>query len=167
MKKLLALRQHLIDAVPGLARDPERLLTFVEDGSIEFARGENLSHGYTFTAQLILTDYAGDIDAVVIPLLDWLAVYQPDLTPAEALKFEAEILNNDAVDLALRVQLTERVVARRACDTGTITAEHRMPRFDVERCGPRDWQLLIRDAHASDDYRLIAEWQTPGGEHGQ
>lgn len=161
MKKLNALRQHLIDAVPSLARDPSNLLTFVEDGSIEFARGPNLSHGYTYTAQLVLTDYAADIDAVMIPLLDWLSIYQPDLDPNQAVSFEAEILSNSAVDLALRVQLTERVVAKRDCDTGQIHAEHLMPRFEREECPAEHWQLLIRNAHIDGDYELIAEWDGP------
>ncbi|OLO03343.1 phage tail protein [Salinicola socius] len=165
MKKLDALRQHLIDAVPGLSRDPDRLLTFVEDGSIEFARGPNLSHGYTYTAQLVLTDYAADIDAVMIPLLDWLSIYQPDLDPKQAVSFEAEILSNSAVDLALRVQLTERVVAKRNCrpgeKRGQIHVEHRMPKFEREECPAEHWQLLIRNAHIDGDYELIAEWDGP------
>lgn len=161
MKKLTALRQHLIDAVPHLQRDPDQLLTFVEDGTIEFAPGANLSHGYTFTAQLVLLDYAAEVDAVIVPLLDWLSVYQPDLTPAEALKFEAEILNNDAVDLALRVQLTERVVAKRDCDTGQIRLDHRMPSFDIESCGPRRWQLLSKDHKGDDEYRLLSDYASP------
>lgn len=166
MKKLTTLRQHLLDAVPHLQRDPGYLLTFVEDGTIEFAPGPNLSHGYTFTAQIVLTDFADDIDTVMIPLLDWLAVYQPDLTPAEALKFEAEILNNDAVDLALRVQLTERVVAKKDCDTGQINISHRLPCFDVETCGPRRWQLLSKDHKSGSDYQLMSDYASPEGTDG-
>ncbi|WP_438767893.1 phage tail protein [Kushneria sp. TE3] len=167
MKKLTALRQHLIDAVPHLQRDPDQLLTFVEDGAIEFAPGPNLSHGYTFTAQIVLTDFADDIDTVMIPLLDWLGVYQPDLVPAEAVKFEAEILNNSAVDLALRVQITERVVAKRDCTTGQIHAHHRMPRVDTEQCPAERWQLLIKDDSTGSAYELVAEWDGPKGDgHG-
>ncbi|WP_110687025.1 phage tail protein [Salinicola aestuarinus] len=161
MKKLNALRQQLIDAVPDLRRDPDRLLAFVEDGSIEFARGPNLSHGYAYTAQLVLTDYADEIDAVVIPLLDWLSIYQPDLDPKQAVAFEAEILNNSAVDLAIRVQLTERVVAKRDCATGQIHAEHRMPRFEPDDCPAEHWQLLLRDSTTEGDHELIAEWDGP------
>ncbi|WP_110710533.1 phage tail protein [Salinicola sp. CR57] len=161
MKKLNALRQHLIDAVPGVADDPDRLLTFVEGGSIEFARGSDLSHGYTYTAQLVLTDYTDEVDAIMIPLLDWLGTYQPDLDPKQAVSFEAKILSNGAVDLALRVQLTERVVARRDCATGQIHIEHRMPTFEREECPAEHWQLLIRNAHIDGDYELIAEWDGP------
>ncbi|OHV11204.1 phage tail protein [Kushneria phosphatilytica] len=165
MKKLTALRQYLIDAVPHLQRDPDSLLTFVEDGTIEFARGPNLSHGYTFTAQLVLTDFADEVDTIMIPLLDWLSVYQPDLDPQQAVSFEAEILNNSAVDLALRVQLTERVVAKRDCDTGQIRVDHRMPRFEREECPAPHWQMMIR-APGDEDYTPVAEWDTPGGSDG-
>lgn len=162
MKKLFALRQFLIDAVPGLERDPDRLRTFVEDGSIEFHRGPNLSHQYTYTAQLIAIDWAADTDTLICPLLDWLSIYQPDLDPAQAVSFEAEILNNDAVDLALRVQLTERVVAKRDCETGLIYAEHRMPKFEQERCGPMNLQLYTR-APGSNEFEQASGWTSPEG----
>ncbi|WP_110675340.1 phage tail protein [Salinicola sp. RZ23] len=162
MRKLHALRQYMIDAVPALRRDPDRLLTFFEDGSVEFARGGNLSHGYSYTAQLVLTDYADAIDAIMIPLLDWLSVHQPDLPHEQAVSFEAEILSNSTVDVVLRVQLTERVVAKRDCATGQILAEHRMPRFDTEECPAERWQLLLRDTEAGGDYEHIAEWTGPG-----
>lgn len=165
MRKLSALRQYLIDAVPDLKRDPDRLLTFIEDGSVQFSRGSNLSHGYRFTAQLILTDYAGEIDAIMLPLLDWLSIYQPDLEPEQAVSFEAEILNNDAVDLALRVRLDERVVAKRDCESGRITAEHRMPRFERPDCPGVKWTLEIRE-RLGGDFVKIAEWETAGVDDG-
>lgn len=166
MHKLHLLRKHLTNAVPALTRDPERLLTFVEDGHIEFYRGPTLSHEYQYTAQLILTDYAGDTDAVIIPLLDWLSAYQPDADPAEAVSFEAELLNHQTVDLALRVRLTERVVATRHCDTGEIHAEHRAPYFAPPDCPEVDWQLLIRE-RLGGAFIHAGQWPTPGGNDGQ
>ncbi|SOC56472.1 P2 phage tail completion protein R (GpR) [Chromohalobacter canadensis] len=166
MKKLHLLRTHLINAVPGLARDPDRLLTFVEDGSLEFRRGPNLSHEYQFAAQLVLTDFGDDLDTVVVPLLQWLAEYQPDADPGEAVTFEAEILSNQAVDVALRVRLTERVIAKVDCDNGHIRVDHALPRFERDGCAIPHWQLLIRDAEAATDYTLVAEWgeePTDGG----
>ena len=86
MQKLHLLRAHLINAVPTLAKDPERLLTFVEEGSIAFRRGPNLTHEYQFTAQLVLTDFTANLDTIIVPLLQWLAEYQPDADPAEAIR---------------------------------------------------------------------------------
>jgi len=158
MKKLHLLRTHLINAVPGLVRDPDRLLTFVEDGSIEFRRGANLSHEYQFAAQLVLTDFTDDLDTVMVPLLQWLAEYQPDADPTEAVSFEAEILSNQSVDVALRVRLTERVIAKVDCESGAIRVDHALPRFERDTCPATHWQLLLRDDVADSDYALVAEW---------
>ncbi|WP_136067088.1 phage tail protein [Modicisalibacter radicis] len=162
MKKLHLLRTHLINAVPGLARDPDRLLTFVEDGSIEFRRGENLSHEYQFAAQLVLTDFADDLDTVMLPLLQWLAEYQPDADPTEAVTFEAEILSNQSVDVALRVQLTERVIAKVDCDNGSIQVEHALPRFERDTCPTTHWQIYTREP-GEQDWMLTSEWDSPNG----
>lgn len=162
MNKLHLLRKHLIAAVPTFARDPDRLLTFVEEGSIEFHRGPNLSHQYAFTAQLVLTDFAENLDTVMLPLLQWLAEYQPDVDPSEALSFEAEILSNDAVDLALRLRLTERVIARVDCHSGRIEAEHVTIRFERDICPAAQWQLFIREP-GKKDWNLTSEWPAHGG----
>lgn len=158
MKKLHRLRAHLIDAVPALANDPDRLLTFVEEGSIEFRRGPNFTHEYRFTAQLVLTDFTADLDTLIVPLLQWLAEYQPDADPTEAVSFEAEILSNQSVDVALRVQLTERVLAKVDCGTGRIQVDHALPRFEPVGCPAPRWQLLIRDSETASNYTLVAEW---------
>ncbi|MBE0404595.1 phage tail protein [Halomonas citrativorans] len=163
MKKLHLLRTHLINAVPALARDPERLLTFVEEGSIEFRRGPNLTHEYQFTAQLVLTDFSADLDTLIVPLLQWLAEYQPDADPAQAISFEAEILSHKSVDVALRVKLTERVLAKVDCDAGRIKVDHVLARFEATGCPAPRWQLLIRDSAADADYTLAAEWDNAHG----
>lgn len=146
MKKLTSLRQHLIDACPALARDPDQLLTFIENGTLHFHLGENLSHSYSFTAQIVLLDFGADVDTVMVPLLHWLSIYQADLVPDEAVTFEAEILKHDAVDLSLSVRLTERVVVTRDAD-GNYLAEHQEDPRPVGEYGPMPWELIIDDRH--------------------
>ncbi|UYF99330.1 phage tail protein [Halomonas sp. GD1P12] len=160
MIKLQSLRQHLLGAVAELRRNPECLHTFVNDGRIKFARGQNLSHQYTVDAQILITDYTGSLDTVMIPLLQWLNTYQPDLPEDEAVQIEAEILNNTHWDLALTVRLTERVVAKVDCDTGRIDTEHRMPAYPVDACPAKRWQLNIKHP-GNADYTLEAEWDSP------
>ena len=101
--------------------------------------------------------------ALGLPLLKWLAEYQPDADPTEAISFEAEILSHNAVDVALRVKLTERVLAKMDCDKGEIKVDHALPRFEVTGCPAPRWQLLIRDSEVDADYTLVAEWE---GAHG-
>ena len=41
-------------------------------------------------ARIVVTDYSGGIDKVIIPLVNWLSIYEPDLRPDEAVRFDAE-----------------------------------------------------------------------------
>lgn len=157
MKKLQALRSHLLQAVPDLQRGPEKLLTFIEDGAIRFHRGPNYSHQYTMPARIIITDYRGEVDAVIIPLLEWISRFEPDADPEQAIQLEAEILNNQAYDLMLTVTLKERVVAKADCEEGRIVAEHRMPEYEQEMCPATAWELYVRDPD-SDEHELVATW---------
>lgn len=160
MIKLQSLRAHLLASVEELRRNPEQLHSFVNDGKIKFARGTNLSHQYAVDAQILITDYSGPLDTVMIPLLQWLNTYQPDLVEDEAVQIEAEILNNTHWDLALTVRLTERVVALVNCETGSIDSEHRMPAYPADACPSKHWQLNIK--HPGDaDYTTAAKWDSP------
>lgn len=125
MKKLAHLRQHLINTVPDLHRNPDKLLTFIENGSIEFWQGTNLTHLYRFPARVILTDYSGDADAVVIPVLEWLQAHEPGMNPEDAIQFEAEIIDHKRIDLGLTIRITERVVVRD--ENGTRSVVHAIP----------------------------------------
>lgn len=160
MKKLHALRAHLLGAVPALQRAPERLLTFIDEGSIRFDRGQHLSHEYRAEARLTVSDYSGHLDTLTIPLLQWLAHYEPDTPPDDAVRLKAEILGNGAWTLALTVRLTERVVARVDCDAGTIESDHRMPAYPIEACPATHWQLYARGP-GEDEYALESEWGSP------
>lgn len=160
MRKLDALRQHLLDAVPDLKRNPDKMLTFVQNGRIKFHRGQHLSHEYIVPAQIIITDYSEDLDALIIPLLQWLNIYEPGIDPDEAISLEAEILNNHAYDIALSVQLTERVVAIVDCEAGTINADHRMPEYPIDACPSTHWTLYLRKLGMPNEYTVVAEWST-------
>lgn len=113
MKKPQLLRQHLVAALPSLAVDPERLLVFVDDGGLVASFTAGLSFQYRYTLELILRDFAGAPEAVMVPLLQWLTRHQPELLAnpdnREKLAFEVDVLSDDLVDLAIRLPLTERV----------------------------------------------------------
>jgi len=159
MKKLLDLRRHLLAAVPALQASPERLLTFVEDGRVSFRRGTTYDHRYTYTARIIVTNYRGATDALMLPLLYWLSAHQPNASVDDTVTLEAEILDNDTVDLSLSVELDERVQARLDCDQGTIHAHHMTAAHPLPLvCLPERWQLYVWDHVNDDQYHLVAEW---------
>ena len=124
MKKPDSLRSHILAAVKELQRDPERMLIFTDKGNVRCTGASGLSFEYVYDLNFILTEYAGELDAVMIPLLDWVRVNQSELImnldkSKEAFKFETVILNNNTVDLSLTFPLTERVIVKRK-DDGTL-----------------------------------------------
>ena len=128
MNKPSALRAHLLAAVPELHKNPDRLLVFIDNGTIRSTAAPGLSFEYSYTLNVILTDYAGHPDAVAIPLLAWLLVNQPELlTNLEkgktAIAFEADVLDNSKVDLSLKLPLTERVIVKKQ-DDGSLQVSH-------------------------------------------
>lgn len=144
MKKLVDLRDHIIKNVPDLKRNPDKLLTFIEDGSIEFWQGPNLSHNYTIPARIIVTDFSGDIDHLIVPILSWLSYREPGVDPENSISFEAEILNNESWDLSVTVNITERVIVK-ALPEGFST-EHVLPEPPMEMDANAEWQIIM-DLH--------------------
>jgi hypothetical protein len=124
MKKPNSLRTHLLNAVAELQRDPDRMLIFTDKGNVRCTMANGLSFEYAYDLNLILTGFAGELDAVMIPLLDWVRIHQNELLvnldkSKEAFKFETEILSNHTVDLSLTLPITERVIVKRL-DDGTL-----------------------------------------------
>ena len=124
MKKPDSLRSHILAAVKELQRDPERMLIFTDKGNVRCTGASGLSFEYVYDLNFILTEYSGELDAVMIPLLDWVRVNQSELImnldkSKEAFKIETVILNNNTVDLSLTFPLTERVIVKRK-DDGTL-----------------------------------------------
>lgn len=121
MKKPDSLRTHMLNAVKELQRDPDRLLIHTENGKIRCLMANGLSFEYEYELSFILTDYAGELDAVMIPLLDWVRINQSELLvnlekSKNSFKFETVLLDNSKVDLALTFPITERVIVKRQPD---------------------------------------------------
>lgn len=157
MLKPASLRAALAAAIPDLARDPDRLLVFIDAGSIQSTLAGGLSWEYAYTLNVILTDYAGTPDAVILPLLQWVRVNQSELLDnvderPHGITFEADILDAGSVDMSIKLKLTERVAV-------TVSGE----RIDLTHCDEPQpearlaaghWQLYLRD-------QLLAEWDQP------
>ena len=121
MKKPESLRTHMLNAVKELQRDPDRLLIHTDNGKIRSLMSNGLSFEYEYELSFILTEYAGELDAVMIPLLDWVRINQSELLvnlekSKNSFKFETVLLDNSKVDLALTFPVTERVIVKRQTD---------------------------------------------------
>lgn len=128
MNKPNSLREHLLTAVAGLKKNPDRLLIFIDTGSVRCTAAKGLSFEYSYSLQVLLTDFAGHPDSVFIPVLEWLRLQQPDLLTnlergKDAIAFEADILDGGKVDMSLKLPLTERVIVKRL-DDGSLDISH-------------------------------------------
>ena len=106
-----ALRKAIEVSNPDLARDPERLLMFIDRGNVRSFMTADFSFEYRYTLNIIISDFAGDTALLMIPILSWLRINQPALLtpPNEALSFEADILDNGCADVSIELKLTEQV----------------------------------------------------------
>lgn len=149
MKKVDSLRDLLVRAVPALAADPSKIAIFVDRGQI-IARAGNLSFEYRCSVNLVIEDYAGDQDAVIVPILAWIADNQPELLQrqdSQPFAFESEWLAKDLHDLSITIELTERVRVERV--EGGVTTEHLAdllpPDIFAGAEGARLWEGLAED----------------------
>jgi hypothetical protein len=114
MIKPSSLRAAITAAVPDLEANPDKFLVFADAGVIAANGTPSLSFEYRYTLNLILEDFAGDPDLVMIALLGWVHRHQSDLVNnpdkrASAITFEVDQLTNDTFDLSIKLPLTESV----------------------------------------------------------
>lgn len=145
MKKAQILRQHLLDTVKHLERDPDRLIVLIKSGRIA-ARAGSLSFEYRYDLTLVFTDYADHADTLIVPLMAWLSRHQPDLlqnpdTADNLIRFEAEILDHKKSDVEITIQLSERVIVT-AID-GHYEASHCDEPPPLDLSGPAPWEIFV------------------------
>ncbi|HJW26430.1 MAG TPA: phage tail protein [Rhodocyclaceae bacterium] len=150
MKKPADLRAYLTQAIPSLAKDPDKIHVFIEKGHIASKYGKSLSFEYRYPLQLVITDYTDPVDTLIVPLLAWIAANQPDILldpdkQAKAIGFEAEILDHHTTDIGLTLELSERVIIT-AVAGGGWSCEHvgEPPLPDLG--GPTGWSMVINGA---------------------
>lgn len=137
MRKANDLREYLTRHNRFLRENPDRLHVFVDQGTIVSTASRNLSHEYRFTLTIVLTDYAGPTDAIMLPLLAWIRVKQPDLLANKerrenAISFEVELLNHDTADVEIKLPLTESVLVQASPNGGGLMVDHLDEPIDPE-----------------------------------
>ncbi|MCA4779746.1 phage tail protein [Acinetobacter towneri] len=159
MKKPDSLKRHMINAVTELQRDPDRMLIFTDKGNVRCTLANGLSFEYVYDLNFILTEYAGDLDAVMIPLLDWVRVNQHELLAnldksKEAFNFETVILDNNTVDLSMTLSITERVIVKRQED-GTLNISFPDEEQYERATAPQPFKMIDQKTG-----NILAEWMS-------
>ena len=156
MNKPGSLREHFLRLIPELKHNPDRLMIFIDNGTLRSTVAHGLSFEYSYTLNIILTDYAGHPDAVAIPLFAWVQVNQRELIEnlmrgKEAIGFEADVLDNSKVDLSINLPLTERVVVK-TLEDGSLSVDHPAePVVDLDPFTLRSLELYLKG-------ELLATW---------
>lgn len=117
MLKPKSLRNALYEAVPVLKANPDMLRIFIDSGAIAATLATSLSFENRYTLNVVVTDYTGDLDLLLVPVGAWLRENQPDtMTTDEGKKhgftYIADINSNDSVDVSISLRLTERTLVK-------------------------------------------------------
>ena len=117
MYKPKSLRKALTDAVPDLARNPEMMRIFIDNGKLASTLAASLSFENQYTLNIVVTDFTGDIELLLVPIQAWLRIHQADImTTDEGRKkgftYFADINDNDSADISISLMLTERTIVR-------------------------------------------------------
>jgi len=121
MLKPQQLRKALTDSVPLLQRNPDSLNVFIDSGRIVSTLAASLSFEYHYRLNMVITDYTGDIDLLIVPMLEWLRVNEPDMMGTKekqqtGFTFKADVISDTASDISIDLQLSERVIVKRVGD---------------------------------------------------
>ncbi|WP_342323503.1 phage tail protein [Kosakonia sp. BYX6] len=117
MLKPDSLRKALADAVPVLAANPEMLRLYVDGGNIAATLATSLSFEKQYSLNVVVTDFTGDFDLILVPVLAWLREYQPDILTTDTgqkkgFTFEADINNDSSFDISISLLITERTLVK-------------------------------------------------------
>jgi hypothetical protein len=114
MYKPALLRAALVAALPQLAKDPARLLVYIDKGQISATQSTGDGWRNSYVLNIIITELTGDPDLAYLAIVQWLKQNQPDLLQPgkdKGFRYQADILDNDSVDLEFHMDLTETAIA--------------------------------------------------------
>lgn len=158
MYKPLSLRRHLSESIPDLKQNPDKLLVFADEGRIVASGTNSLSFECCYQLTIIITDYAGDTDTLMVSLLTWVGAHQHDLlTNPErrhsGISFEVDFINHETADYSIKLELSERVIVKQT-EQGTLNISHPAEPQVVSDYSNPFWKLYS-------DHSLLAEWTIP------
>lgn len=159
MYKPDSLREHLTKAIKDLRQNPDKLHVFLDEGSALSTNSASMSLSYDYVLNLIVTDIdKSTIDAIFVPLVAWMKVHQPEAFANEenrkkAIRFEVDLGSATAVDISIKLALSERLVVKRE-DGGRLNLSNPPEPQLTPSYADEFWAIYDGD-------NLLAEWATP------
>lgn len=149
MNKPDSLRNHLIEHIQWLRENPDKLIMFVDAGKLQSTAAPALSFEFAYTLNILIKDLPSDAAINIFALvLDWVRFNQVELLLNENLmrdgcKIEADILNNQTMDLSINLQVSERIGVHDQDGQRTIVCYPEPDNDPFEGCDT--WSLYIKD----------------------
>lgn len=155
MIKPASLRAATVALHPDLQRDTDKLVMWVDQGSIRSNSPEALGFAYRYRLNVMLVGFAGAQSIIMLAVTNWLRENQPErVVPAqEAFAIEVDMIDSKTVDLQVQIQLDENVLVSRR-DDGRIDLQHLpepVPLFDD------DLPLIASDGELAPGTPPVAE----------
>lgn len=160
MLKAKLMRDIITEFHPWFKTNPDALEVYVTRGKVIATGTPSMSFMYQYELNVLAMDFPGDLDRLTIPILSWARQHQPDLLfnperRRDGIDFDADILNDDTIDVLYVIKATERVIV--AMEDGELVIEHLaeppvypeiLKAWDVLVTGPTDEFHLQRKGKA-------------------
>lgn len=120
LSKVDSLRAMVVKVLPHLARDPDRLLIYIEGGSVRARDTGSLSFEIINRIKLVVLELAEDKALLFVALVQWARVNAPHLLVPNAVlaTFDADILDNKTADFEIDIEVSDRVMVEQREDGG-------------------------------------------------
>ncbi|WP_392432814.1 phage tail protein [Yersinia sp. HM-2024] len=153
MLKPESLRANIMKSVSYIKKNPDCLHVFIDNGAIIATLAPSLSFEYQYTLNLVITDYADNLDLIIVPILHWLRTNQPDIMAnpdkrPDSFTFEVDYLDNKLRDISIDLKLTERTIVKEK--EGVFTVTH------LDEPVPPEY--FVKSYKVNIDGETVAEW---------
>lgn len=113
MKKPALLRAALVALLPELARNPDKLAMWVENGRVRATGNAQRGFAWEYPLTVVVEDFTKPPETLFFIVVDWLRTQQPDLlTPnAEGFAFDVDVIDEKTADVKITLPLGEVVTA--------------------------------------------------------
>lgn len=154
MELLAALRKHILASPLGVKAD--NLVTFAKDGEIVSHQGDTNNHfAIRYDANIIVVDYGKAPDMLFYIVLNWLKANNAN-HQANAIRFNADIIDHKKTDVEIIVRLEELVGANEV-EGGIQLVHNGVAPIDVVPLSAGEWELYIPP-----DTDPVADWVARG-----
>jgi hypothetical protein len=113
VKKPALLRAAIGTLYPELARDPDKLAMWVEQGSVRSTGNVQRGFAWEYQLTIVAEDFTREPEGLFFVVVDWLRTQQPDLIQPNApgFPFEVDVIDDKTFDVKMTLPLREIVTA--------------------------------------------------------